>query len=155
MTRATRIPTLVAMASMMAALAGSNPVRAEIYRWTDEHGKVHYADRKPAAEGAGPVESWEGDAKVSFIGSEAVANRSAAAVRLFTTRWCSFCKRAKAYLQKRGTPFEELDVEASPAAKAEFKRLGGRGVPVILVGRERMDGFDDAALEAMLVDAGW
>jgi hypothetical protein len=33
--------------------------------------------------------------------------------------------------------------------------LGGKGVPLILVGRQRLDGYDKTRLEGMLREAGW
>lgn len=39
-----------ALALLLAALLAL-PATAELYRWTDEDGKVHYSDRKPAPDG--------------------------------------------------------------------------------------------------------
>ena len=39
-------------------------------------------------------------------------------------------------------------------ARSEYDRLGARGVPVILVGRQRMDGYDQGRLESMLRSEG-
>ncbi len=33
------------------------PATAELYRWTDEDGKVHYSDRKPTADSESDVEA--------------------------------------------------------------------------------------------------
>jgi len=41
----------------------------------------------------------------------------------------------------------------SAGARAEFKRLGGRGVPLILPGSEKMAGFNELAFESLLVRA--
>lgn len=130
-------------------------VGAEIYRWTDANGRVHFSNQKPAGEVAGPVETFHGKARVSFVegngGGDGVV---AAKVRMFTTSWCPVCKKAKTYLQLKGIAFEELNVETSPEAKREFERLGGKGVPVILVGGQRMDGFDAGHMDGMLAEAG-
>jgi glutaredoxin len=69
--------------------------------------------------------------------------------------WCGYCKRAKAHLAARGVPYDEVDVEATQRGQNEFTQLGGRGVPIILVGSQRMDGFDANGLDAMLAAAGW
>jgi len=142
-------PILLIAFFCLPGLAG-----AEVYRWTDAQGKLHFGDKPPA--GTAGVESFQGKAAVSFMGGggEASAKTPSGKVRMFVTPSCTYCKKAKAYLRQRGTPFEELDVENSRSAKAEYDRLGGRGVPVILVGQKRMDGFDAGGLESLLVDAG-
>jgi glutaredoxin len=71
-------------------------------------------------------------------------------ITLYTTRNCPHCRQAKQYLQARGLRFAELDVNHSPRGKKEFARLGARGVPVILVGDRRIDGFDRRRLDAAL-----
>lgn len=71
-------------------------------------------------------------------------------ITLYTTRNCPHCRRAKQYLQQRGLRFQELDVEQNARAQKAFARLGARGVPVILVGDTRIDGFDRQRLEAVL-----
>jgi glutaredoxin len=76
-------------------------------------------------------------------------------VRIYTTSWCGYCKKAKAQLAARRVPFDEIDVETSDSGQREFASLGGRGVPVILVGGQRMDGFDAGRLDAMLQTAGY
>lgn len=134
----------------------ANPATAEIYRWTDANGRVHFANQKPIETPDAQVEAFHGGSRASFVdGGPKAATPGGAKIRMFTTQWCPVCKKAKAYLKKRATPFEELDVEASPSAKAEYERLGGKGVPVILVGEQRLDGFDAGRMEHALSEAGW
>lgn len=69
---------------------------------------------------------------------------------MLSTAWCGVCKRARAWLTQNRIPFTEYDVEHDPKGQAEYRRLRGRGVPIILVGDQRMDGFNSARLGAML-----
>jgi len=144
-------------AVLAALLLCSFPLAADMYKWVDENGKVHYADSPPPGKKAKKLDlkinSISGPPVVSTLGSTAPAT-STAKVKLYTTTWCGYCKRAKAYLQARKTPFEEIDVEASAQGQSEFRSLGGRGVPVILVGNQRMDGYSEGGLEGLLKQAG-
>ncbi|MHA3771301.1 glutaredoxin domain-containing protein [Verrucomicrobiota bacterium sgz303538] len=71
-------------------------------------------------------------------------------VVMYTTARCPACKAAKQYMTKRGISYDERDVEATKSNYAEFKQLGGTGVPLILVGDKRMEGFNPRALDEML-----
>ncbi|WP_295884108.1 glutaredoxin family protein [uncultured Thiohalocapsa sp.] len=62
---------------------------------------------------------------------------------LYTTAGCPHCKRAKAFLAREGIAFREMDVGRNPRARKELERLGARGVPVLLIGDARLDGFDE------------
>jgi glutaredoxin len=61
---------------------------------------------------------------------------------MYGTRWCGYCKKARQYFEANGIAYADLDIEQSKVALAEFQAIGGRGVPVILVGSRRMNGFD-------------
>jgi glutaredoxin len=74
-------------------------------------------------------------------------------VVMYATAWCPYCAKARAYFKRTGTAYTEHDIEKSADAHAEFKRLGGRGVPLILVGEEKMAGFSELAFESLLVRA--
>lgn len=71
-------------------------------------------------------------------------------ITLFSTRRCPHCRQLKQYLQRQGLRFQELDVERDPRAQKRFARLGARGVPVVLIGDTRIDGFDRGRLDAAL-----
>ena len=58
-----RMPACLAL--LLSSLAAS--ATAEIYRWTDPNGKVHYTERKPAEDAGGQVQSFRGEARVSFL----------------------------------------------------------------------------------------
>ena len=75
-------------------------------------------------------------------------------VVMYATSWCPYCAKARAHFARTGTAYTEYDIEKSADARAEFKRLGGRGVPLILVGNEKMAGFNELAFESLLVRAG-
>ena len=76
-------------------------------------------------------------------------------VKMYATSWCPYCAKARAYFARRGIAYVEVDVEKSRAGRAEYDRLGARGVPVILVGAQRMNGFSEARLSQLLADAGY
>jgi glutaredoxin len=74
-------------------------------------------------------------------------------VVMYATAWCPYCAKARAYFKRTGTAYTEHDIEKSAAAHAQYKRLGGRGVPLILVGDEKMAGFSELAFESLLARA--
>ena len=82
-------------------------------------------------------------------------NRKAPRITLYSTRACGHCRRAKDFLREHHIPFQEQDVEHNRRALIEFQRLGGRGVPLITVGAERLDGFDPRRLSKILRKAGF
>ncbi len=67
--------------------------------------------------------------------------------------WCPHCKRAKAYFAQKGVGYREVDIEASDAGRREFEQYGGSGVPLIIVGEQRMRGFDAGAMDRLLASA--
>ena len=142
---------------LSAAALVSLPALAQLYKWTDDKGVIHYSDKAPDKGTAKSVEvkinSYSGPATVSRTGMPA-AGAAKAQVKMLATSWCGYCARARAYLNSRGIPFEELDVEKSAQGKQEYRALKGRGVPIILVGDQRMNGYDQARLEGMLRAGG-
>ncbi len=72
-------------------------------------------------------------------------------VVIFTTPTCSWCRRAKQYLQEKKVRFKEVDVSRDQAAARDLVRMTGQmGVPVILVGSRPIVGFDRAQLDRLL-----
>lgn len=67
-------------------------------------------------------------------------------ITIYTTSRCPNCRRLKQWLAQRKLRFQEFDVERNRRAQKEFQRLGARGVPVMLVDSERVDGFDPRQL---------
>lgn len=65
-------------------------------------------------------------------------------VTLYATSWCPYCTRARALLTAKGVSFTEIDIEATPGARAEMQARAGRtSVPQIFVGDRHLGGFDD------------
>jgi len=72
-------------------------------------------------------------------------------ITIYTTSWCPYCQAAKALLDKKGAPYEEIDVDGKPALRQTMSaRAGGRtSVPQIFIDGKHVGGSDDLhALEA-------
>jgi len=66
------------------------------------------------------------------------------AVLIYTTAWCPYCIRAKALLDRKGVPYEEIGVDGKPDLRAEMSRKAGRtSVPQIWIGSTHVGGCDD------------
>jgi glutaredoxin len=118
---------------------------AEIYRWTDENGRVYFSGQPPVKQKYESVEvrvnTYE---SVSYDTSLFDTGRK---VEMYATSWCGYCKKARRYFRRKGIAFAEYDIERDARAKARYDRMGARGVPVILVGKKRMNGFSEAGFE--------
>jgi len=66
-------------------------------------------------------------------------------VVIYTKSWCAYCRRAKALLESKGVPFEEIDVEFSRDLGQEMiRKAGGRTtVPQIFIDDRHVGGSDD------------
>ena len=145
---------LFLLGAMLVAVAA----QAQIYKWTDSQGRVHFSDHPPEQGHAETVKihipSFGGPAVVSRISSNPGSSAGHCSVTIYTTQSCPYCMQAKAFLSSKGIGYRERDVGSDDGARQEFARLNGRGVPVILVGDQRMDGFDQGRLTNLLKTAG-
>lgn len=65
-------------------------------------------------------------------------------VRVYSTKICPYCVRAKMLLNDRSIPYEEVDVSNDPDKRAWLvETTGRRTVPQIFIGEEAIGGFDD------------
>jgi glutaredoxin len=147
---------------VLAFAVGALPAAAEIYKWTDSSGKVHYSDKPPPEAKKQPVkieaqsfggppqmEGWARDVLRSSAATEKT-KAVAGTLTMYATAWCGYCRRARAHLAQRGIAYREVDIEASDANKAEFRKHGGRGVPLFVAGDKKMRGYRADALDDFL-----
>ncbi|MDX6480738.1 MAG: glutaredoxin 3 [Gaiellaceae bacterium] len=65
-------------------------------------------------------------------------------IRVYTTRWCGYCVRAKALLASRGITFEEISLDDDPAfRKTVFDETGRWTVPQIIVNGRPIGGYTE------------
>lgn len=126
----------------------------QLYKYTDEQGRIHYTDRPPVDRQAETldirIKSYKGPVRVMDYAAMLAPDKADSRVNIYTTDWCGVCKKAKRYLDSQQIRYTEHDIEKSQKAKREFDRLGGKGLPVIVVGRQKMHGFSPQRLDAMI-----
>jgi glutaredoxin len=131
-------------------------VSAEIYKWVDKDGTVHFEDRKPQAapyeelkvRSMSGVQTYR--APTRTIKQHAPKSAGKKNVILYGTSWCGYCTKARRYFQANNIPFEDYDIESSASAKSEYDALNGKGVPLILVGDNLMNGFSESHFNQLL-----
>lgn len=89
--------------------------------------------------------------KSSTVTKQAIEN---ARVILLSTTWCGYCKLAKAFLEKNNIAYLDVDVEASQEGQQLYSKLNGKGVPIILIGETRINGFSEEAMRRALAKEG-
>jgi len=71
-------------------------------------------------------------------------------VTIYTSNTCPYCVSAKDYLNERGVPFVEKNIQTDPEARKELMRMGHMGVPVIVIDGEEIVGFNKAKMDELL-----
>ncbi len=79
-----------------------------------------------------------------------LATGSEPAVHIYITESCGYCKKAKAHMQAKGISYAEYDVEKDEAARDAFRKYGGRGVPLMVVGEKVIHGWNADELDELV-----
>ena len=145
---------------VVVMVIGASQALAEIHKWVDKNGKVHYGDRLPESGNVKLMEiSVESFSSVEIRGLDAgdlsvltkdvndeIKNKK---VVMYSTESCGYCKKAKAYFNAKGISYTERDINKDASARRQWEKLNGTGVPLILVGKSKMSGFNAERFERM------
>ena len=145
---------------------------AEVYKWVDENGVIHFKDTPPldvtpstkiekipiydydSQDVQNPGQENENkdvNSKSTSTISEKSKYRKTPRVELYTTSWCHFCKKARDFFHSRGIPFSEYDIDKDKAAASRKKRLDkGGGVPLTVINGKVISGFSEIAYKRAL-----
>jgi glutaredoxin-like YruB-family protein len=149
---------------------------ADLYKWEDENGVVHYTDTPP-----GDVSEWEEVGvetpteenrqnendepqrpaydpqaihellKELNDETEDVEADTAPSVELYTTSWCPYCKKAKAFFRSKGIAFTEYNIEKDRAAQQRMRSLTkSKAVPFAVINGHHIQGYSAPAYERAL-----
>jgi glutaredoxin len=148
---------LIAFGLLACALS----VQAQLYRWTDDSGKVYYTDTPPPAN-AKNVQK-KGSARTG--GAEATAAQQSYAlqqavknfpVTIYTSKECGNpCKKGLEHLKKRGVPFTEKVVANQDEIEELTKLAGAPRVPVMVVGVAMQKDYEEQGWNEALDTAGY
>ena len=147
----------------------------DIYKWEDEDGVVHYTDTPP-----GDVSEWEDVGEATTEDNQQYENNEPQrpafdtqaitellnelndetedveeeihhSVELYTTSWCSYCKKAKAFFRSKGIAFIEYNIEKDKAAQQRLLSLSkSRTVPFAVINGQQIRGYSASAYERAL-----
>jgi len=67
-----------------------------------------------------------------------------AKIQMYTTRWCGYCVRAKALLDSKRLPYDEIHLDDDPGFRQTLHELtGGWTVPQILIDGRPIGGYTE------------
>ena len=142
---------------IMTAAAGAS---AQMYRWTDKDGKVHFSDSPPPAGARNVTKKGvpvQGSAaapapNVPFATQQAMKDSP---VTLYSTPGCEACDLARKLLNARGVPFKEVSVNSEKELAQLQSAVGSNSVPSMIVGPSVVKGFEEGAYNRALDSAGY
>lgn len=147
-------------AVLLVLAVASSTAAAQIYRWTDENGKVHITDTPPppGAKNVQKRQTPTAQPQTSEPGEPGVLQelRRKSPVTLFSAPGCGeSCNSARQLLNTRGVPFREVSVVDQQQIDELLKVVGADAVPSLVVGSAVQQGFGVSAYHAMLDAAGY
>ena len=139
-------------------LAAVGVCRAEIYRYTDSKGELHFVDDigKVPKKYRKQTENSDSQGNVNVMNATPSSQRRSAQeppkqqnsysgsanVEVYMTSWCGYCKKMVRFLNEKGIPYTAHDIENDSAAARTYRELGGNGVPVVRVGSHVVHGYN-------------
>lgn len=143
---------------ILLMLAAATAAAQQLYRWTDEQGRVHITDTPPPPSAKGVQKKAYQSGGTSTDAGPTPYELSVAMkeypVTLYTSPICKEpCAEARAALNRRGVPFKEVQVWEAESNEELKKVSGANQVPTLVVGRSVHKGFDQSAYDALLDSA--
>jgi glutaredoxin len=145
------------IATATACLAATGAL-AQQYKVTGPDGRVTYTDRPPITQNTRvqPLTASGLPAPPQALPAALRDPATRYPVTLYTASDCSACDMGRSYLRQRGIPFAETTVntpEDSAAFRQRFTTIGS--LPLLTIGSQRMESFDQAAWSGYLDAAGY
>lgn len=155
--------------ALLLPLAGITQAQT-VYRSVDADGRIIYSDKPPAGSKvdktlnfanlpASPLPDsvlrYQDELQKSMQKRLSDAQRPVSGQPvLFVTKWCGYCKQAKAYLAEKGIQYREHDIETPSGMQALVASgIRGSGVPVMLWNEQRVLGYSRPAYDAVFRSA--
>lgn len=156
-----RIATLV----FLSVSAISTPLAQTLYKSVSPDGRIVYSDHPPTEGRIEKTMKFE-DAPSSELPASASsyveqlrrlksppsAAAPASGVVLYSASWCSYCKKAKAYLAGKGIAYQEVDIDTKDGLAAFAKAGGGKGVPLLVSGGQHFQWLSLAAYDGLFAN---
>jgi glutaredoxin len=150
----------------LAALAWCLSAQAEVWRYRDDQGALHYVDKlesvppqfrdqlkdsRPLPEiskvQAAPQPSLTAEPRPAVK-----AAHSSKTVEIFVASWCPHCRALEKFLKEKQIRFLRYDIENDPRGAKLYKELGGGGIPIVRIGAATMRGFQPKRILDSLKD---
>lgn len=71
-------------------------------------------------------------------------------VVLYATDWCGYCQKTRAFFKQNNIAFVEYDIEKSAEGKAQYDKLNGSGIPLVVIRGEVLRGYNPSAMKSVL-----
>ena len=148
---------------------------AEIYKWVDDEGVIHFSDSGPqdvpeinkpeeepsaAPEHQGNAPSEIDNQKVGLPpdffdmldeSSEEADVSDDPSVEIYVTSWCTYCNAAKKFFRSRGIEFSVYDIEKDKGAARRMRAMTNqRAVPFVVINGYGITGYSEQAYELAL-----
>lgn len=138
-----------------SSIGFSSVANAQVYKWTDAQGQIHYGDTPPPQ--AQNVQQKKTRANIIETDAQPFETKLASQknpVILYSFEACDSCTKAQAMLDKRGIPYTLKNTDKD---KTELRNLTGDNIiPVLVVGSQTpRQGFEESAWNGMLDQAGY
>lgn len=145
------------LATLCMAIASAPLAAAQLYQWKDAQGRTQYSDQPPPPNVRNAQQkSFKGNVIEVGESYSAKTAREKFPVTLYITSCGGPCDQARQLLAERGVPYSTKDPQNNPEAQAELQKLTGRlSVPVLVVGSDKVDGFETGQWHASLDKAGY
>ena len=75
-------------------------------------------------------------------------------ISLLGAEWCGFCRQLEAEFDAKGVKYSLIDIDTEAGDRA-MKALGARAVPVLVVGRTAIEGYDEDRTRELLGRLGY
>lgn len=153
------------MLLLCGLLVTTTPVAQDLYKSVGPDGRIVYSDKPPAKgriektmkfenlpSSALPASAFSYVEQLRKLRASSSANKPTKAVVLYSAAWCGYCKKAKAYLADKGITYQEIDIDTDGGMIAFAQVGGGNGVPLLLAGGQRVQGFSPDAYDALFAN---
>lgn len=142
---------------LIAILLTATTVQAaQLYRWVDDKGRVEWRDTPPPASAKTVERRSVGGSVIQTSGMPFSVQQAVKSfpVTLYVTDCGEGCSKARAHLNRRGLPYTEKNPQADMEA---YKKLTGGSleIPLLLIGREQLRGYEEGTWDAALDAAGY